>query len=139
MAASFVAGKMPTLNVLDVFGAPPRGSTAISTESVRQWRLASDGSSFVPRTSSATCTSTYSASSDQASFAQPDASAGEVGSSPSHLRLRSSCGPEYSPLPSAPSTVGAAVACGTVVTGTRLSAAGWTSCPAPLVVVTVTG
>src|SRR3954447_3484061 len=116
-----VVGKMPVLNVVPVFSELFRGSIAISTESVRQWRLQSDGSSTVPRTSSVTWTTRYRASPFQETFAEPEQSVAEVQSSPSQRGDRSSVGPVYSPGDSTPSTAGAVVACGMTVDGTSSS------------------
>src|SRR3954447_4181591 len=107
-ALAVVVGKMPVLNVVPVFSELFRGSIAISTESVRQWRLQSDGSSTVPRTSSVTWTTRYRSSPFHETFAEPEQSAGEVQASPSHSGERSSVAPLYSPGDSTPSTVGAA-------------------------------
>src|SRR4051794_39182777 len=73
----------------------------------------------------------YRSSPDQVTFAyvlsgSPGSTPGLVPQSgnaaqlppPDQRRLRSSAGPVYSPAPSAPSIVGAAAACGIVVTGT---------------------
>ena len=122
-AGSFVIGKMPVLNVVAVFSDWPRGSSAISTESVRQWRLQSVGRDLraehvvvdvheeVERRRRATRPSRCPSS-------RPPSRTASLPTA----RLRSSAGPGYSPAPSTPFTTGAAGACGIVVTGTSSSA-----------------